>query len=103
MLLSQEFTAANETVLEQLERLKQRYTGKGCERYTQEQKASVRREILSVLPGGKGLPPREITDALYMHPAHVVERELRYLAGHTKSAVKWSGKRGQGSRYFRVR
>jgi hypothetical protein len=72
-------------------------------RYTKELRAAVRRQILAILPGGLGVPPRDVVDALFMHPAGVVERELRWIAGRPNAPAQWNGKRGQGSRYFRVR
>lgn len=84
----------------QIEQIRRELVGgfKGRNTYTHAQTVEARRSIIRVLQGGanKG----QIQDALPHIEAYLLERELKTLVD--KGAVKWNGKRGTASKYYRA-
>lgn len=87
------------TVMQNINALETDLAGafRGRDEYTQEQIASVRREILAALRRDRAQTMGDICDKLYTHARPLVEREVKWLK--SRGHVRWTGGMGLASKY----
>lgn len=93
--------SAHESVQSIEQQLQESYQPEGS-RYTADELASCRRDILGTLSHG-WMYPRAIVDRLHNHSADLVMREVHKLAENSRSDVVWNQRKGPASQYRRYK